>query len=79
MYTAYANDRKMSYEEGDKYFAAMDGIALQSYRDYIGFESTDVSDVSLEYDQVASYRFTSSASAIKFQTLLNKSQWVWNW
>jgi hypothetical protein len=53
-----------SYHDNDAYFAGIDRWAQDNCgSDYLGYDVQDVSDTSLEWDEVACYVFTTERAA----------------
>ena len=60
------NDTGMSYEQSDIYFAEADQWAQKNCPTYVGYQVQDVSDVSYQWDQLASYTFRDEKDVVLF-------------
>jgi hypothetical protein len=54
------------YEYNEKYFHGIDAWAQKNCPSYLGFGVQDVSDVSLQWDEIGYYEFQDEADAILF-------------
>ena len=62
------NDSKSgSYEKNASYFAKIDSWAKEYCSGYRGYHVQDVSDVSYQWDEIASYVFEDEKSANWFK------------
>lgn len=60
------DDKKIPYEHVYEHYSYVDQWARESCESYKGYEAMDVSDVSLECDVVAEYKFESAKDATLF-------------
>lgn len=68
MLTVLINDGlSPNYESNHDYFASIDQWAQQHCPTYVGYTVQDVSDVSLQWDEIASYEFRDEKSANWFK------------
>ena len=67
MKVVYLSDEKIKYEEAQAFFEKANLWATEQCQSYIGYHVQDVSDVSYEYDHVASYGFTNPKDALLFE------------
>ena len=67
MKVVYLTDAKIPYEEGPAYFKSASEWARRQCASYVDYHVQDVSDVSLEYDNVAQYGFTDPKDALLFE------------
>jgi hypothetical protein len=74
MFKVYINDacNKQGYEYLSKYWGNMDQWAQEHCSSYQGYNAQDVSDVSLQWDEVAEYRFLEERDAILFELKWNQ-------
>ena len=57
-----------TYEQNSKYFADIDAWAQETLGSkYLGYTVQDVSDVSLQWDEIACYTFEDEATANWFK------------
>jgi hypothetical protein len=62
------NDSKAGgYEKNTSYFADIDAWAKEFCPSYVGYHVQDVSDVSLQWDEIAAYWFEDEQSANWFK------------
>lgn len=67
------NDSKSGgYENNFKYFADIDQWAKENCKTYISCQIQDVSDVSIQWDEIACYRFTDESE----ETTLFRLKWL---
>lgn len=62
------NDSKSGgYEKNSAYFAEIDAWAKEFCSGYLGYHVQDVSDVSLQWDEIAAYMFDDEKGANWFK------------
>ena len=62
-----SDENSGGYEYNKEYFATIDQWARERCNSYIGYQVQDVSDVSLYWDEIAVYRFTSDIDVVLFK------------
>ena len=67
MITVILNDTGISYDRVYEHFSAADTWARAHCSSYRTYESTDISDVSLSNDVVATYTFDNEQDATLFR------------
>ena len=74
LYKVYINDsgNKRGYDHLSQYWEDMDRWATEHCTSYRGYRTQDVSDVSLQWDEVTEYRFGDQRDAMLFELKWNK-------
>ena len=65
--TVYLNDDNIPYELADEYFKEAADWAKTQCSSFLGYTVQDVSDVSLQWDNIAEYNFGNEKDVIFFQ------------
>lgn len=73
LYRVYVNDSKNTYQydRTEQYWRDIDSWAMQNCASYVGYHVQDVSDVSLQWDEVGEYRFFDEKDAMLFELKWN--------
>ncbi len=74
MFKVYINDshNTQGYDYLPEYWNRMSQWAQEHCSSYQGYDAQDVSDVSLQWDEVAEYRFLDQRDAMLFELKWNK-------
>jgi hypothetical protein len=74
LYKVYITDRdnKKGYDYLQEYWNNMDRWAMEHCESYQGYDAQDVSDVSLQWDEIGEYRFLEEKDAMLFELKWNK-------
>ena len=69
LYRVYVNDSKSTYpyEQLEQYWLDIDSWARNNCASYVGYDVQDVSDVSLQWDEVGEYRFFDEKDTVLFK------------
>jgi hypothetical protein len=69
VFKVYINDRgnTQGYDYLSSYWNGMNHWAQEHCESYQGYDAQDVSDVSLQWDEVAEYRFLEQRDAMLFE------------
>ena len=69
LYRVYVNDSKntYSYNRLEQYWLDIDSWARNNCASYVGYDVQDVSDVSLQWDEVGEYRFFDEKDTVLFK------------
>lgn len=67
MHDVILHDNNLNWDEAKLYFSKINQWAIENCPSYKGYEVRDVTDVSDFFDQVASYRFESTADQMWFK------------
>lgn len=67
MKVVYLTDAKIPYEKAQSHFKEAAEWARRQCSSFVDYHVQDVSDVSYEYDHVASYGFTNPKDALLFE------------
>lgn len=54
------------YEFNEAFFWAINLWAIENCKSYVGYHVQDVSDVSLQWDEITAYRFDDDADVMLF-------------
>lgn len=57
------DERSPDYYQNDEYFASIDSWAQKYCPSYVGYHVQDVSDVSVQWDEIACYQFREEKDA----------------
>ena len=66
MNIVYLTDEKIKFEETQKHFEDAASWAKDHCDSFVNWDITDVSDLSVKYDCIASYHFKNDRDAIVF-------------
>ena len=74
VFSVYINDsgNSQGYDYLSSYWNNMNQWAQEHCDSYQGYDAQDVSDVSLQWDEVAEYRFLQERDAMLFHLKWNK-------
>jgi capsule polysaccharide export protein KpsC/LpsZ len=61
------DEKSPNYEQNRRYFFAIHFWAKEHCKSYLDFHIQDVSDVSLQWDEIACYKMTDEADATLFR------------
>lgn len=69
LYRVYVNDSKNTYPYNrlEQYWLDIDSWARNNCASYVGYDVQDVSDVSLQWDEVGEYRFFDEKDTVLFK------------
>ena len=69
VFSVYINDsgNSQGYDHLPEYWDGMNHWAQEHCDSYQGYDAQDVSDVSLQWDEVAEYRFLQERDAMLFE------------
>ena len=74
MFKVYINDsdNTQGYDYLSQYWINMDRWAMEHCSSYQGYHAQDVSDVSLQWDEIGEYKFLDQRDAMLFELKWNK-------
>jgi hypothetical protein len=61
------DENSNGYEYNQEFFGIRDAWAQENCSSYAGFDVVDVSDNSLQWDEIAEYRFNEDRDAVLFK------------
>lgn len=69
LYRVYVNDSKNTYQYDrfEQYWKDIDSWARNNCASYVGYDVQDVSDVSVQWDEVGEYRFFDEKDTVLFK------------
>lgn len=67
MKVVYLTDAKIPYEQAHAHFKEVSEWAKRQCKSFVDYHVQDVSDVSYEYDNIASYGFNDPKDALLFE------------
>jgi hypothetical protein len=66
------SDNTQGYDYLSQYWINMDQWAQEHCESYQGYDAQDVSDVSLQWDEIGEYRFLEEKDAMLFELKWNR-------